>query len=132
MEKLSGGTYRQLLRISRGERVEPNYGSFGGKRIAHELSEHKLVTIEATPKGRKRWYVLTEKGKAYLPAAQKYIDAQTEGYKAAKIEHGREERIYHAGRQCYEYVKALADAGDADAIWFLTKLGLWEKVDAPS
>lgn len=116
--------YRVLLRLERGEKVEPSRSSFGAMSLSDELNRLGVVDVEKTPKGRKAWYVLTNAGRDLLLAARQWQEHDRERAAKLREESDAQERIYQAGPKCYEYVKALAAAGDRAAKRFLAELGL--------
>lgn len=122
--KISSAVYRTLLRLARGERVEPSRGTFGGMSLADDLNRRELVRIEASPKGRKVWYALTDKGRALIPAAEQWQRDDRERSDRLRRENDQSERVYQAGPKCYDYVRALADNGDENAKRFLASLDL--------
>lgn len=121
---LQGAVYRILLRVHRGEKVQPYRGSFSAMTLADKLVADRLVEIARTPGGRKAWYELTKIGEGLIPAALAWEADQKAHHKLLEIAREREDRYELALPKCYRYVQALADAGDQDAKRFLVSMGV--------
>lgn len=61
----------------------------------------------ATPRGRKTWLELGEKGRPLIPALRAYDAALAIERKANERQLVRNERIYHAGRRLYDALTAV-------------------------
>src|SRR5215471_13746689 len=92
-----------------GERVEStrwNYGSM--QRARHELLDGGWMEERSTPKGKKRYLVLTAKGRALMPEVERYYAEAKRDSDRAIAASNLEERRRAAAPELIEVMRALS------------------------
>jgi hypothetical protein len=112
IDGLNSVAINSLRRLGRGENVESTgYGRMPSTAAARdELMRRGLVSEQATPKGKKRFFIMTARGRTALPEIAMLDEAEAERRGQDALVAAAAERIRNAGPALLDALQALLTA----------------------
>ena len=103
-----------LRRLGKGQVVDVLVGrstDFGSYQRAHDaLIARALVEIKSTPKGKRKWYELTEAGRSLLPLIEKADKDQEAKERRCRLDEDSRERVRNAAPELLDALKRMVVA----------------------